>query len=100
MQRTHLRRTPRRPYRSNGDPAGLVQNRRDHGGVIFIDLRGRRGLTQITFDADICGQADHDLADSLRSEWVIEYGTVNRGANANDNLDTGRLKSSRPNYRA
>lgn len=74
--------------------SGWVQNRRDHGGVIFIDLRDRDGLTQITFDADICGQANHDLADSLRGEWVIEItGTVkSRGANANKNLATGDIE--------
>ncbi|TVR44479.1 MAG: aspartate--tRNA ligase [Planctomycetota bacterium] len=73
---------------------GWVQNRRDHGGIIFIDLRDREGLTQITFDPDICGADTHALADRLRSEWVIAIeGTVkSRGSNLNANLATGEIE--------
>lgn len=49
---------------------GWVHRRRDHGGIIFIDLRDRYGLTQIKFDPDIDKEA-HKEADKLRSEWVI-----------------------------
>ncbi len=49
---------------------GWVQFRRDHGGLIFIDLRDRDGLTQIVFDPEIGAEA-HKLAESFRSEWVI-----------------------------
>jgi aspartyl-tRNA synthetase len=49
---------------------GWVQNRRDHGGLIFIDLRDREGLTQIVFDPGISKDA-HTQAEQLRSEWVI-----------------------------
>jgi aspartyl-tRNA synthetase len=49
---------------------GWVHNRRDHGGLIFIDLRDRDGLTQIVFDPEVAKQA-HDLAQSFRGEWVI-----------------------------
>ena len=49
--------------------AGWVHRRRDHGGLIFIDLRDRDGITQITFDP-----ADADtfrVAETLRSEFVV-----------------------------
>lgn len=49
---------------------GWVHRRRDHGGIIFIDLRDRYGLTQIKFDPAI-DKAAHAEADKLRSEWVI-----------------------------
>ncbi|MFH1662047.1 MAG: aspartate--tRNA ligase [Candidatus Falkowbacteria bacterium] len=51
--------------------AGWVHRRRDHGGIIFIDLRDRYGLTQIKFDPDINKKA-LEKADQLRSEWVIK----------------------------
>ena len=48
---------------------GWVQRRRDHGGVIFIDLRDRAGLAQIVFDPD---RADpFTIADSVRNEYVL-----------------------------
>jgi len=49
---------------------GWVHSYRDHGGVIFIDLRDRDGLTQIVFDPEEAQEA-HDLADTLRNEDVI-----------------------------
>ncbi len=49
---------------------GWVQTRRDHGGVIFIDLRDRYGLTQVVFNPD--NKEMFKIADSLRREWVIE----------------------------
>jgi len=51
--------------------AGWVHSYRDHGGLVFIDLRDRDGITQVVFDADECGKATHDVARKLRSEWVI-----------------------------
>ena len=49
---------------------GWVHRRRDHGGLIFVDLRDRAGLMQIVFNADF-DQTAHELAHSLRSEFVI-----------------------------
>ncbi len=52
--------------------SGWVYRRRDHGGVIFIDLRDRYGLTQIKFDTNYGTSAEvMKVADQLRSEWVI-----------------------------
>lgn len=50
--------------------AGWVHRRRDHGGIIFIDLRDRYGLTQIKFDPAI-NEIAWKEADKLRSEWVV-----------------------------
>jgi aspartyl-tRNA synthetase len=49
---------------------GWVLRRRDHGGVIFIDLRDRRGITQVVFNPERNSEV-HDKAHVLRSEWVI-----------------------------
>jgi aspartyl-tRNA synthetase len=51
--------------------AGWVHSYRDHGNLVFIDLRDRDGLTQLVFDADLCGKDNHDLARKCRGEWVI-----------------------------
>jgi aspartyl-tRNA synthetase len=52
--------------------SGWVYRRRDHGGVIFIDLRDRYGVTQIKFDVNHGSSAElMQKADQLRSEWVI-----------------------------
>jgi aspartyl-tRNA synthetase len=83
---------------------GWVANRRDHGAIIFIDLRDRAGLTQVVFDPDSSRDA-HDLAEQFRSEWVIGIrGKVrSRGEQfskkenklvsaANPNLATGEIE--------
>ncbi|MBK8255185.1 MAG: aspartate--tRNA ligase [Polyangiaceae bacterium] len=49
---------------------GWVQSRRDHGDLIFIDLRDRDGLTQIVFDPNVSDEA-HTLAEATRGEWVL-----------------------------
>lgn len=74
--------------------AGWVNRRRDHGNLIFIDLRDRTGLLQVVFNPEISTEAHH-LAESLRSEWVIKVrGKVSsrlEGAE-NPNLATGDVE--------
>src|SRR5215213_11991543 len=75
--------------------AGWVNVYRDHGGLVFIDLRDRDGLTQLVFDADLCGKATHDESRKLRSEWVISItGVVTPRAEgmANAKLATGEIE--------
>ena len=74
--------------------AGWVHRRRDHGGIIFIDLRDRYGLTQIKFDPDINKEA-WLVADKLRTEWVVKITgqVVGRPADmVNTKLKTGEIE--------
>jgi len=52
------------------DLVGWVARRRDHGSLIFIDLRDRSGIMQLVFSEQYSQDA-HNLAHDLRSEWVI-----------------------------
>ena len=73
---------------------GWVLRRRDHGGVIFVDLRDRTGITQVVFDPQINSEA-HELAHQIRNEFVLSVsGTVRgRGEGAvNPNLPTGAVE--------
>ena len=73
---------------------GWVSRRRDHGGVIFVDLRDRTGIVQVVFDP-IIDVAAHQSADRLRNEFVIGVkGTVReRGEGAEKtNLSTGEIE--------
>src|SRR3954467_12103366 len=71
---------------------GWVQNRRDHGGAVFIDLRDREGLTQVVFEPDIAQEA-HQTAGQLRLEYCIgiQGKVVSRGAQVNPKMKTGAI---------
>ena len=74
--------------------AGWVHRRRDHGALIFIDLRDRSGIVQLVFHPDDAPRA-HAAAHRLRSEDVVSAaGTVDRRApeNVNPNLPTGEIE--------
>ncbi|SCY67427.1 aspartate--tRNA ligase [Lysinibacillus fusiformis] len=72
---------------------GWVQRRRDLGGLIFIDLRDRTGITQVVFSPDVAEA--HELADKVRSEYVIEIeGTVilRTEDQINPNVPNGKIE--------
>jgi aspartyl-tRNA synthetase len=72
---------------------GWVNRRRDHGGVIFVDLRDREGLVQVVFDPD--REAMFALAERIRNEYVLQVkGRVRARdeATINDKLATGRVE--------
>ncbi len=76
------------------DLAGWVKSRRDHGGVIFIDLGDREGITQIVFDPNKFSEVA-EKAHALRDEWVIQIkGEVvpRLVGTENKNLDTGEIE--------
>ena len=72
---------------------GWVQRRRDHGGVIFIDLRDHTGVAQIVFDPDRA--ASFKTADVVRNEYVLKISGVVRhrpGGTVNPELPTGAIE--------
>ena len=72
---------------------GWVDRRRDHGGVIFIDLRDRDGIVQVVFDPD--AKDNFELADKVRSEYVLQVkGRVRARSEAtvNPNMATGEVE--------
>lgn len=74
---------------------GWVENYRDHGGIIFIDLTDRWGLAQIVFDPEVSGKEIHDLAGGLRSQFVVAVkGEVRLRPEgmANPKLATGKIE--------
>ncbi len=73
--------------------AGWVHRRRDHGGVIFVDLRDREGLVQIVFDPD--SPEIFEVAERLRSEYVLSVeGRVRERpeGTVNPNMATGEVE--------
>jgi aspartyl-tRNA synthetase len=73
--------------------AGWVHRRRDHGGVIFVDMRDREGLLQVVFDPDAADVFKD--AERLRSEFVIRVKGLVRarpGSTANANLRSGKVE--------
>ncbi|MGH2970448.1 MAG: aspartate--tRNA ligase [Solirubrobacteraceae bacterium] len=74
--------------------AGWVHRRRDHGGLIFIDLRDRSGIVQLVFHPETAAEA-HTLAETLRAEHVVSAsGEVVRReeGNVNPRLKTGEIE--------
>jgi aspartyl-tRNA synthetase len=72
---------------------GWADRRRDHGGVIFVDLRDRAGIVQVVFDPD-AGEYFH-LADRVRSEYVLKVTGKVRARSAstiNPNMPTGEVE--------
>ena len=72
---------------------GWVHRRRDHGGVIFIDLRDRAGLVQVVIDPDV--EATFAIAEQVRSEYVLRITGVVRNrptGTVNANLHSGAIE--------
>ena len=56
--------------------AGWIGRRRDHGGIIFLDLRDRSGIVQVVFNPETAADASR-IAEEVRPEWVVQVkGTV------------------------
>lgn len=75
--------------------SGWVHRRRDHGGIIFIDLRDRFGLTQLVFDPKVVSEELFYQASRLRSEWVISIKgkvTARTEKMINPKLPTGEIE--------
>ena len=73
---------------------GWVNTRRDHGGLVFIDLRDRAGITQVVINPETSADA-HKLAHDIRSEFVLAItGTVfpRPGTTVNPKLPTGEIE--------
>ncbi len=74
--------------------SGWVSNRRDHGGIVFIDLRDRYGLTQVVFDPED-NKSAWEIADTCRSEYVIKVMWTVRSRpewQANPKMITGEIE--------
>src|ERR1700728_1921047 len=95
LQRTHMCGQLR--VEEDGAPVvlmGWVNRRRDHGNLIFLDVRDRTGITQVVLDKEVSGQA-HAKAEAARPEYVVAVkGKVRRrGAGLeNPNMPTGEIE--------
>ena len=74
--------------------AGWVNRRRDHGGLIFVDLRDRSGIVQVVFNPDTAPEA-HGVGEQARAEWVLRVvGQVEKRPDGTENprLPTGAVE--------
>ena len=74
---------------------GWVSRRRDHGGLIFCDLRDREGITQLTFDPEHSDGDAFKIAETMRPEWPIKIHGVGRARGeetTNAKLATGEIE--------
>jgi aspartyl-tRNA synthetase len=74
--------------------AGWVHRRRDHGGLVFVDLRDRSGIVQCVFDPEKAGAAFY-TAEQVRTEWVVSLTGVVRErpeGTVNDHMPTGAIE--------
>ena len=66
--------------------AGWVHRRRDHGNLVFIDLRDRDGIVQVVFNPEVAAEA-HGIVEKVRNEWVLQVsGQVERRPEDTENL--------------
>ncbi len=95
MLRTHTCGELRKEYKDQKVTlCGWVHKRRDHGKLIFIDLRDRYGITQVVFVPSVCLKA-HQLAQQLGPEFVVRITgkvTVRPPKNVNPDLNTGEIE--------
>ena len=74
--------------------AGWIDRRRDHGGIIFLDLRDRSGADQVVFNPETALHASR-TAENVRGEWVIQVkGTVEKRPTGSENsaIETGNIE--------
>jgi len=74
--------------------AGWVDRRRDHGGLIFIDLRGSDGVVQVVFNPETSPQC-HQVASEMRSEYVVRVSgqvAIRPAGTENPKLPTGEIE--------
>jgi len=95
LQRTHMCGELR--AEQDGQPVvlmGWVNRRRDHGNLIFLDVRDRTGITQVVLDKEVSNEA-HAKAEAARSEYVVAVkGKVRRRGTGldNPNMPTGQIE--------